>query len=155
MISSTIAGSIVGLLGSAMGPIADYFTQKANAKFELEKMEKAAELKKLGFEQEQVMYAITARDKEHERLLEHDIAISKGTGFIGGLQKSVRPIITYSFFLLFAAVEVSILIEVVNSGEDILTAIDHVWDEETSAIFSSIIMFWFGNRFFEKLKGIA
>lgn len=150
MISSTILGSVLGFAGSAIAPIVGYFEKKASAKLEIDKMDKAAEMAKAGFEQDQIMYSITARDEEHKRLLEHDIAISKGTGFVASLQKLVRPVITYAFFGLFATIEASVLYHTMQAGVDFNEAIQHVWDEDTQAIFATIITFWFGNRVFEK-----
>ena len=51
------------------------------------------------------LFQAQAKDKEHERLIQHDMVLQQGTGFIGGLARSVRPIITYAFFLLFAVIE--------------------------------------------------
>lgn len=150
MISSTIVGSILGFAGSAIAPILGYFEKKQNAKLEIDKMTKAAEMAQAGFDQEQIMYSLTARDEEHKRLLEHDIEISKGTGFVAALQKLVRPLITYAFFAMFAMVEITILRQAVTDGVDFSTAIMYVWDEDTQAIFATIITFWFGNRVYEK-----
>jgi|TARA_R110001606_G_scaffold44941_3_gene117210 hypothetical protein len=150
MISTTILGSILGFAGSALAPIVGYFEKKNSAKHEIAKLGKAAEMIQAGFEQDQVMYALTARSDEHKRLLDHDIAISKGTGFTSGLAKMVRPILTYSFFALFAVVEMSTLNHALSAGTEFNTAILQVWDQDTQAIFATIITFWFGNRVFEK-----
>ena len=152
MISSTILGSILGFAGSSLAPIMGYFEKKHEGKVEIEKMDKAAELAKAGFTQEQVMYTLAARDKEHARLLDHDIEISKGTGFVAALQKLVRPLITYAFFGLFATVEITVLHHAMTEGVDFNEAILLVWDENTEAIFATIITFWFGNRVWEKLR---
>ena len=115
-------------------------------------MKYAAELQKAGFTQDQVMYSMTARDDEHARLINHDIEISKGTGFVSAIQKLVRPLITYAFFGLFAAVEISILVKVMESGAEFSDAIQYLWDDETQVMFATVMTFWFGNRVFEKLK---
>ena len=102
---SGILGSLLGFGGSVVPAITDHFKTKSEQKFELQKMEKMAELRKAGFDHEMRMFEQQASDKEHERLIQHDISINQGTGFIAGLQKSVRPVITYCFFGLFAAIE--------------------------------------------------
>jgi hypothetical protein len=134
MISTTILGSILGFAGSALAPIVGYFEKKNSAKHEIAKLGKAAEMIQAGFEQDQVMYALTARSDEHKRLL----------------AKMVRPILTYSFFALFAVVEMSTLNHALSAGTEFNTAILQVWDQDTQAIFATIITFWFGNRVFEK-----
>ena len=92
----------------------------------------------------------SAKDDEHKRLLEHDIELSKGTGIVSALQRLVRPLITYAFFGLFTVVEISMLIHLLSSGIDLEAALQHVWDDETQAIFATVITFWFGTRVFEK-----
>ena len=153
MITSTIAGSIIGFLGSAAEPVIGYFQQKEANKLEIDRMQHAVLMAKAGFSHDKIMYSMAAQDKEHERLLDHDIEITKSaTGWIGSLQRSVRPIITYSFFLLFATVEVSVLYHGLSSDLSFNEAMQFVWDDDTKTIFAAIISFWFGNRQFEKSK---
>lgn len=147
---ATILGSVLGFAGSAVGPIVDTIQAKQRAKLEITKMKQAAELAKQGYTHEQIMYSLKSRDDEHSRLLEHDIALTKVTGFIGGLQRLVRPLITYSFFGLFVFVEGSMVYVLLQDGADVIAISEHLWDAETQAIFATIITFWFGNRVFEK-----
>ena len=98
------------------------------------------------------MYEQRGADKEHQRLIDHDISINQGTGFIAGLQKSVRPVITYCFFGLFAVIEVTLLMEAMEKGENFSDAINILWDDDTKAIFAAIISFWFGSRAIDKTR---
>jgi hypothetical protein len=100
------------------------------------------------------MYEQQASDQEHQRLIDHDIAIAKSTGIIAGLQKSVRPVITYCFFGLFAAIEVSLLMDALDKGADLTQALNVLWDDDTKAIFAAIISFWFGSRAIDKSRGM-
>jgi len=149
---TTVLGGLLGFLGSAIGPALEFFTKKENNKLEMQKMEMASRFQQAGWEHDKVMYLLTARDQEHQRLIEHDIAISQGSGFLSFLQRSVRPVITYFFFALFAAVELTLLQELVTNGSTFSVAIQHVWDEQTQALFATVMTFWFGNRVFEKLR---
>ena len=127
---------------------------KADNKFKLEQMTHMAELRKMGFDQDIKMYEQQASDQEHQRLIDHDIAIAKSTGIIAGLQKSVRPVITYCFFGLFAAIEVSLLMDALDKGADLTQALNVLWDDDTKAIFAAIISFWFGSRAIDKSRGM-
>lgn len=149
---SGILGSLLGFGGSVVPAITDHFKTKNEQKFELQKMEKMAELRKAGFDHEMKMFEQQASDKEHERLIQHDISINQGTGFIAGLQKSVRPVITYCFFGLFAAIEVTLLIEALDQGKSVAESLNILWDEDTKAIFAAIISFWFGSRAIDKTR---
>lgn len=149
---SALLGSLLGFGGSIVPAITDYFSKKQDQKFELQKMEKQAELIKRGYTHEMQMFEQQANDKEHERLIQHDISINQGTGFISALQKSVRPVITYSFFILFATVEITLLQKAMALNLPFNEALSAVWDEDTKAIFAAIISFWFGNRAIEKAR---
>jgi len=149
---SGLLGSVLGFGGSVVPAITDHFKTKNEQKFELQKMEKMAELRAAGFDHEMRMFETQAADKEHERLIQHDISINQGTGFIAGLQKSVRPIITYCFFGLFAVIEVTLLMEAMEKGTDFSEAINILWDDDTKAIFAAIISFWFGSRAIDKTR---
>lgn len=149
---SALLGSLLGFGGSIVPAITDYFSKKQDQKFELQRMEKQAELIKNGYTHEMQMFEQQANDKEHERLIQHDISINQGAGFISALQKSVRPVITYSFFILFATVEITLLQKAMQMNLPFNEALSAVWDEDTKAIFAAIISFWFGNRAIEKAR---
>lgn len=147
---SGLLGSVLGFGGSVVPAITDHFKQKNEQKFELAKMEKMAELRAAGFDQEYRMYETKADDNEHARLVQHDISINQGTGFVAALQKSVRPVITYAFFGLFAVIEITLLMTALENGTDFSEAINILWDDDTKAIFAAIISFWFGSRAIDK-----
>jgi hypothetical protein len=151
---SGLLGSLLGFGGSVVPAITDHFKTKADNKFKLEQMTHMAELRKMGFDQDIKMYEQQASDQEHQRLIDHDIAIAKSTGIIAGLQKSVRPVITYCFFGLFAAIEVSLLMDALDKGADLTQALNVLWDDDTKAIFAAIISFWFGSRAIDKSRGM-
>ena len=151
---SGLLGSVLGFGGSVVPAITDHFKAKSEQKFELAKMEKMAELRAAGMDFELKMFETQAADKEHERLIQHDISINQGTGFVAGLQKSVRPIITYCFFGLFAAIEVTLLLEALEQGATIGESLNILWDDDTKAIFAAIISFWFGSRAIDKSRKV-
>ncbi len=149
---SGLLGSLLGLTGSIVPAVTDHFASKRNNEFELKKMEKMAELRAAGFDHDMKMFETKAADDEHARLIAHDISINKGKGFIAGLQKSVRPVITYCFFVLFAVIEVNLLYQALSSDVPLTQALETLWDEDTKAIFAAIISFWFGSRAVEKAR---
>lgn len=148
----SILGSLLGFAGSAVPAITDAFAKKQDHKHEIDKIKVMAELRSQGYEADLKMFEAQAADKENERLIHHDISINQGTGFISGLQKSVRPVITYAFFGLFATIEITLLMQALDSGTPFADAIQLLWDEDTKAIFAAIISFWFGSRAIEKAR---
>lgn len=146
----TLLGSIVGFLGSAVPTIFEHMSKKEDNKKQLEIMKMQTELAKQNADIDLMKFQAMALDNEHQRLIAHDIAMQKDSGPLSWLRKSVRPIITYLFFALFACVKVSTLMVALENTQDFQTAILIVWDEETQAIFAAIISFWFGSRALEK-----
>ena len=150
----SILGSLLGFASSAVPAITDSFARKQDNKHELDKMKMMAELRSAGYDHYLKAYEAMGADKEHDRLIQHDIAINQSSGIIAGLQKSVRPVITYAFFILFATIEIVLLMEALEKGTDFAEAIQLLWDDETKAIFAAIISFWFGSRAIDKARRV-
>lgn len=87
----------------------------------------------------------TAEIEETKGLYEHDRTIDAG-GVINALRGSVRPVITYFFFLMFVATEIVIMLKVLESGNDWMMAVELLWTEETQGLFAAVMSFWFGSR---------
>lgn len=69
------------------------------------------------------------------------------SSFIEWLQASVRPLMTYAFFLLFAVVIlVSLYHGLVVEHLPVSTVLPLVWDDDTDTLFAAVISFWFGSR---------
>ena len=89
---------------------------------------------------------------ETKGIYEHDRSIDAGD-FVNALRGSVRPVLTYAFFLLFATIKgVTVYTMVMTDGMDLSAGLIAIWDPETSVIFSSIIAFWFGSRSMSKAR---
>ena len=127
----SLLGSLIGFGGSALPAVLDAFKAKGDRKHEIEKMKVMAELKQQGMDFDMQMYDKMGADKEHARLIAHDTAIMQSTGWTSVLQKSVRPVITYAFFGLFAAIEITLLMNALEVGTPFDQAIQLLWDEDT------------------------
>lgn len=147
----TILGSIIGFLGSAMPSIFSFLNKKESNKTQVEMMKMQMELAKTQSEIDLTKFYAMAQDNEHARLIDHDIAMQKDTGALAWLRKSVRPVITYMFFALFAAVKVSALM-IAMEDQNFYRAVTVVWDPETQGMFAAIISFWFGSRAIERRR---
>jgi len=146
----SLLGSVVGFAGSAVPAIMGHFEKKNQQKTDLEALKLKLDARKEGAEIDLQMFEAKAADEEHKRLIEHDISMSKDTGIIGSLRKSVRPVITYLFFTLFVAVEGITIYALLQTGADPIAIKETVWTDETQAIFAAIISFWFGSRALSK-----
>lgn len=75
-----------------------------------------------------------------------------GIHWVDALAGSVRPVLTYGFFLLYVGVKVAQLQLMLTPGLPwqqplgMAAALVQLWGEEDVAIFSAIMAFWFGSR---------
>ena len=146
----SLLGTLLGFGTSIVPEVLGYFKQQQANKQELAMLEAkakyAAQLSELKVKELDAQAEI----EETKGLYEHDRSIDAG-GFVNALRGSVRPILTYLFFIAFASVKgVMIYAMIENQNIDWVTAVESAWDDETQAIFSAIIAFWFGNRAMSK-----
>ena len=76
---------------------------------------------------------------------------SVGIKWVDALNGTVRPVLAYAFFLLYAAVKYAQIIILLDSLA-MLEAFPHIWHSEDQTIFAGIISFYFGQRAFVKLR---
>jgi len=148
----SLLGTLIGFGTSIVPEILGYFKQKQANQQELAMLEaKAKYAEKLSELKIQELDA-QADIVESQAIYQHDNNLDSGS-FVNALRGSVRPIITYAFFILFAAVKGTALVAMMsNEGMDLATGLVAIWDSETQAIFSAIIAFWFGNRAMSKAR---
>ena len=97
------------------------------------------------------IFIIGAQQSEMQAIYAHDSAIGKGASqWMVNLRTSVRPVITYGFFFLLVGIDGVLAYKGITSGIDFNVLADQLWDNETQALFASIIAFHFGGRAFGK-----
>ena len=141
----TLLGSLLGFASSAVPQVIDIFKEKKKQEQDLEIMKLQISAKKEGVELDILKMEKKNEIEEQARLLAHDSSM-EADGFINGLRAFVRPFITYVFFLAFIGVKVVMVWHVLNTGGDLVSAIETVWDDETEALFAAVMSFWFGSR---------
>ena len=142
----TLFGTIAGLLSSFLPEILKMFQDRQDKRFEMDLIQLQMEHAKQQHTQRLTEIQVQGDIAESKALYKHASQPS-GNPFVEALRGSVRPVITYLFFFAFIAVKMTVMIYWIN--EDILSTpslIDKLWDQETAALFSAIIGFWFGQR---------
>ena len=142
----------MGFGTSFLPEVLNYFKRGQEQKHELQRMQMEMELMTKKSELKISELDKEAEIKETEGLYKHD-NVDAG-GFINALRGSVRPIITYAFFGLFVAVQVVVMMKVINEGGNWQDAIPLMWTPETQGLFAAIMSFWFGNRAVSKYYGV-
>ena len=148
----SLLGTLLGLGTSIVPEIIGFFKQKQADQHDIEMLEAKAkyadQMSKLKIQELDSQAEIA----ETKGLYEHDRSIDAG-GFVNGLRGSVRPVITYLFFLMFASVKGTMIYAMItNQNLDWTLAIETAWDSDTAAVFSAILAFWFGNRAMSKAR---
>ena len=148
----TLLGSLLGFISSTFPDLLKLWQDKQDRKHELQILDRQMEQMRLGHNQRLDEIAINADVSQSLALYKHDSQPS-GVTWVDGLRASVRPMITYGFFILFAWVKLSAVVLLMNQdGLNINEALIHIWDGETQALFAGILSFWFGSRSLAKRR---
>ena len=148
----TLLGSLLGFITSAFPQLLGLIRDWQDRRHELAILDRQMEMQKLGHTQRLEEIAVAADIAESQALYRHD-AQPSGVKWVDGLRSSVRPMITYAFFLLFAAVKGSgLYLLIAVEGLVLAEALPQVWDAETAALFAAVVSFWFGARSLAKAK---
>lgn len=150
----TLLGSLLGFGTSFLPQILDFFKAKQEHKNKLELLQLQGEMAAQGIELQMQVLDKQAEIEETKGLYAHDagMAVEPG-GIVAGLRSSVRPVITYAFFMMFMATKAVIAVRVFGMDGDWTQAVELMWDDETAGLFAAIMSFWFGNRAVSKMTG--
>jgi hypothetical protein len=132
-------------------------------------IQRELEMRKLGFEaQERIEHIRTeqletesaantaqvligAQQAEMQAIYAHDMSLNEGTSqWMKNLRASVRPVITYGFFFLLVFVDIGGFWYGYYMSVPFNDLLQMLWDNDTQALFASIIAFHFGGRAFGK-----
>ena len=148
----SLIGTLIGFGTSIVPEVLGYFKQKQANKQEINMLQAKAKYASQLSELKLKELDAEADIQETKSIYEHDRTID-ASPFIDSLRGSVRPVITYLFFLMFICVKGVLMYALIsNQNLDWTVAIEMAWDPETQAIFSAIIAFWFGNRAMSKAR---
>mgnify|MGYP006279275027 CR=1 FL=1 len=169
----TLLSTLISFLAGGLPKLLDFFQDKSDKKQELElaRMQTAHELemRKQGFEAQQKVEeirldqiqqqsaadiqqsTIQAQQAEMQAVYTHDMSLNEGTSqWVKNFRALVRPIITYGFFFLLVFIDAGLFWYGWQKGQDFVSLANMLWDDETQALFASIIAFHFGGRAFGK-----
>lgn len=158
----TLFSTLASFLSGGLPRLLDFFQDRTDKKHELEmaqlQIERELQLKKAGLEVQERIEAIELQGvevraalEERNALYNHDIEIGRGASrWVINLRSSVRPVITYGMFMLFAFVEIFGFYYATHSNVDFMVALQTLWNQETQIIWASIVSFWFGTQAFKK-----
>ena len=137
----SLLGTLLGFGTSIVPEVLGYFKQKQANEQELNMLEAKAKYASQLSELKLKELDAEADIQETKSIYEHDRTIDSGA-FINSLRGSVRPVITYLFFMMFICVKGVLMYALIsNQNVDWTVAIETAWDSETAAVFSAIMAF--------------
>jgi hypothetical protein len=142
----SIVGSLIGFGSSFLPKVMDYFQDKQDKAHELSLQDKVLESQlKLGVQKLEAT-KLEGDTKEIEVIhKEHRDITLKASPFFVNLSASVRPVITYFFFLEFVLLTLAVFQGWISNEQFQL-----LWSPEMSGVWSGVICFWFGSRSFNR-----
>ena len=136
----TLLGSLLGFLSAAFPDFLKLFRDSQDRKHEITILEMQLEQQKLGASQRLEEIQTNADTAEALELYK---TYSTGIHWVDALNGTVRPVIAYSFFALYAVVKI------MQYSANLPWLL---WTEDDQAIFAGIISFYFGQRAMSKLR---
>ena len=169
----TLLSTLISFLMGGLPKLLDFFQDRSDKKHELQlaamqterelaMLEKgyAAQAKveeirldeiKTSSAAETTQAIIGAQQAEMQAIYAHDMSLNEGTStWVKNLRALVRPLITYGFFGLLVMIDVMLFWHGYKQDVDFVTLSEQLWDNDTQALFASIIAFHFGGRAFGK-----
>uniref|UniRef100_A0A6H1ZIP8 Uncharacterized protein n=1 Tax=viral metagenome TaxID=1070528 RepID=A0A6H1ZIP8_9ZZZZ len=151
-------GAIIGFLGSFVPQLMKMWQDKKDKTHELAVMALQIQAQKDIGTQKLEEVKVVAESAEMQALYESSkVAPSEHVwkwvnSVLALLSGSVRPVITYAFFGLYASIKYVQASSVAAFYSNIswTTALSKTWTEEDSAIFATIMAFWFSGRILQK-----
>jgi nucleoside recognition membrane protein YjiH len=140
----TLISSIIGLLSSFIPSLISIYAKRQDYKYEIElaRLNNATSAQNISLQKE--LAEIQANSLDELSVRNNDNSSIGDNSFLGILRGSVRPVITYSFFIFFVAVKFTVAYLMITKNVDPTVIINTIWDENTMIIFSAIVSFWFG-----------
>lgn len=144
----TIVASLLGFLGSAFPDLLKIFTQSQDRKHELTILDMQLKQRAQGHSERLEEINAKADISESKALYK---TYYSGIKWVDALNGTVRPVLAYAFFLLYASVKAwqfSML-----PDNPLPWHLEMLWTEEDRAVFAGIISFYFGQRAMSKVRG--
>ena len=144
----TLLATLLGFISSMFPDLLKLWKDGADRKHELTILQMQLEQQKQGHVNRLEEIQIVADGIESKALYK---TYSIGIKWVDALNGTVRPVLAYSFFLLYAAVKYA-QISILLYSTSIIEAFPLIWHGEDQTIFAGIISFYFGTRAMGKLR---
>ncbi len=138
----SLLGSLLGFGTSFLPKVMDYFQDRQDKAHELAMQDKILEQQKAVGEIKLDSTKVDAAIREMEALLDSQSKLTKkASQWCVNLSSSVRPVVTYAFFVELAALTFAVFQDWITTEQ-----YQMVWNHEMQAVWAAVVSFWFGSR---------
>ncbi len=142
-----ILGSLLGFFSSSIPSIFKYFQDKSDKSHELQLMQLQMQYAGMQIQQQLQAVELQAQVAQDEGLYK---TYNTGISWVDALNGTVRPVLSYAFFLLYALIKYMQFDALEDSMSNLAAHTDVLWTQNDSVVFSSIVSFYFGSRYFAR-----
>jgi hypothetical protein len=150
----TLLGSLLGFFTSALPEFIKIYRDHKDRDHELAIMDRQIECMQKGHTQRLEEIQIASDAQVSQAMYTH--ARETGVRWVDALGGTVRPMITYAFFLLYASVKIAqiLIIHKTIGVQSWADALVYIWHLEDQALFATVLSFWFGQRMLLKSRPV-
>jgi len=142
----TALASLFGFLSSLLPDIIGLFKDRSDKQHELAILRMQMEQQAAGHMARLEEIGAQADIAESRAIYK---TYSTGIRWVDALNGTVRPVIAYAFFLLYAGVKA---MQFSYADPSLPWTVQALWGQEDQAIFAAVISFYFGNRAMSKVR---
>lgn len=148
----SLFGALIGFISSIFPEIFRFLERKNTQNYKINVLDLLQNHQEKTQLRQQEMLEFLHESAERKALYKH--AGLSGIRWVDGLACSVRPILTYAFFTLYAALKAAQFAFLLDAavGETWATALMHIWHEDDQVLFAAVMSFWFGQRTISKMR---
>lgn len=139
-----LVSSLAGFFSSFIPELFHFLKDKKDKEHELKLIDRQIEALKTGHTGRLEEIQIQAQSEESKYLYQYASMQTGRVKWVDALSASVRPLITYSFVLLYIYLKTTSLIQIGSMAV--------IWTDEDQGLFCAVIGFWFGCRTINKYK---
>ena len=147
---TALIGAIIGFLAALVPELIGMWKDHVQHKRSMREKEQELEAATAGYEfvimSQNDVIEEQAAQIEQLFLMQQDMKEASSSPVMQVLRSSVRPLLTYAFFGLFAVIKLYALVQAVHQGMSVIDVLPVLWDEDTEGLFAAVISFWFGSR---------
>lgn len=144
----TLLASIAGFITSIIPEIVKLYRDRQDKIHELNILDRQIQFQEKNQNKELEEIIHTANILENISLYS---TYKTGISWVDTLNGTVRPMLAYSFFIMYLSVKVMQFLYISNNA-NVIEHIHLIWNLDDQAIFAGIVSFYFGQRGFKKSR---